>query len=585
MIEPLTSLSFSIHANKGVYALLLGSGVSRAAGIPTGWEIVLDLIRKLASIEKEDCEPDPAFWYKSKFDDEPDYSKILGQLAQSSTERSQLLKNYFEPTDDELEDGIKAPTDAHKAIAELVKSGYIRVIITTNFDRLLEKALQSVNINPTVISTQDSAEGAIPLQHSQCTIVKVNGDYLDTRIKNTLDELSEYEDQINTLLDRIFDDFGLIVCGWSAEWDVALYKAIERCKNHRFTTYWTTREKVNAKLDTLINLRRAMTIQIHDADTFFVKMSENILSIDELNKPHPLSAKLAVATLKKYLVDDIHRIRLHDFVMQEVENLYGELSDEHFPVKREEMPFSKEELNHRLQRYESLIEIVQSMMIYGCYWGDESQENIWMKCLERIANPSGATDGVVAWINLRLYPALLLLYGGGIASIAAEKYGTFSTLLTKRSIEGNVPIVLNLYIYSVFADGASEYISGYENSHTPVSSYLFEVLREPLREILPQDVDYQKCFERFEYLVGLIYVDLYEKTDTGFYHGPIGNFWQKNRYDPANSIISKIEHEISENGENWPLLNVGLFDGSIERVQEVKKEFDRDVIERSKHWH
>lgn len=44
----LTTLSFSIYSNKGVYALLLGSGISRSAGIPTGWNIVTDLIHKLA---------------------------------------------------------------------------------------------------------------------------------------------------------------------------------------------------------------------------------------------------------------------------------------------------------------------------------------------------------------------------------------------------------------------------------------------------------------------------------------------------------------------------------------------------------
>ena len=290
-------------------------------------------------------------------------------------------------------------------------------------------------------------------------------------------------------------------------------------------------------------------------------------------------------SLVKYIVDDRHRIRLHDFVMQEVENLNTELSDEHFPVKREEMPFSKEELNHRLQLYGSLIEIVQSMMISGCYWGDESQENIWMKCLERIANPSGATGGVVIWLNLRLYPALLLLYSGGIASIAAEKYGTFSTLLTKRSIDGNVPIVLKLYIYSVFKDGSSEYISGYENHFNPISMHLFKVLREPLRDILPQDVDYQKCFDRFEYLLGLAYVDLYEKTDEGYYLGPVGNFGWNHKYDPSNSIMAKVEHEISENGENLPLLNVGLFDGSIERIKKVKDEFDKSISERTRHLH
>jgi hypothetical protein len=34
--DPLTQLAFSIYENKGVYALLVGSGLSRAAEIPTG---------------------------------------------------------------------------------------------------------------------------------------------------------------------------------------------------------------------------------------------------------------------------------------------------------------------------------------------------------------------------------------------------------------------------------------------------------------------------------------------------------------------------------------------------------------------
>jgi len=46
--DPLTQLAFSIYQNKGVFALLLGSGLSRGAGIPTGWEITLDLIHHIA---------------------------------------------------------------------------------------------------------------------------------------------------------------------------------------------------------------------------------------------------------------------------------------------------------------------------------------------------------------------------------------------------------------------------------------------------------------------------------------------------------------------------------------------------------
>ena len=67
MISPTESLAFSMHANPGVYAVLVGSGVPRAAQISTGWEITLDLTRKLAQLRKEPCDPDPAQWYQNAF--------------------------------------------------------------------------------------------------------------------------------------------------------------------------------------------------------------------------------------------------------------------------------------------------------------------------------------------------------------------------------------------------------------------------------------------------------------------------------------------------------------------------------------
>ena len=75
MIDPIINLVFSVQSNKGVYALLLGSGVSRSSGIPTGWEIVIDLIEKMAEQIGESCEPDPAAWFKRKVGKFPDYSK------------------------------------------------------------------------------------------------------------------------------------------------------------------------------------------------------------------------------------------------------------------------------------------------------------------------------------------------------------------------------------------------------------------------------------------------------------------------------------------------------------------------------
>ena len=66
----------------------------------------------------------------------------------------------------------------------------------------------------------------VPLVHTQHCLIKLHGDYLDPRIRNTPSELSEYPDGVNELLDRIFDEYGLIVCGWSADWDGALRDAM-----------------------------------------------------------------------------------------------------------------------------------------------------------------------------------------------------------------------------------------------------------------------------------------------------------------------------------------------------------------------
>ena len=76
-IDPVHSLAFSIQANPGVYAILVGSGVSRTAKIPTGWEITLDLIRKLAKLGNETCEPVPECWYLERFGKEASYSDLL----------------------------------------------------------------------------------------------------------------------------------------------------------------------------------------------------------------------------------------------------------------------------------------------------------------------------------------------------------------------------------------------------------------------------------------------------------------------------------------------------------------------------
>jgi hypothetical protein len=54
-VDGRVALATAVHAAPGVYAALVGSGMSSAAGIPTGWQVVQDLICKVALAEGVDA--------------------------------------------------------------------------------------------------------------------------------------------------------------------------------------------------------------------------------------------------------------------------------------------------------------------------------------------------------------------------------------------------------------------------------------------------------------------------------------------------------------------------------------------------
>ena len=568
MIDPMLSLAMSMHANPGIYALLLGSGVSRSAEIPTGWEVVLDLIRRLAALEKEDCEPSPEVWYKNKYDIEPTYSGLLDAVAKSQVDRSQLLRGYFEPSKND-DEGAKVPTAAHHAIAQLVKSGHVRVILTTNFDRLMEQALTAVGVNPTVISSPDAVKGAMPITHSECTVVKLHGDYLDIRSKNTPDELGKYDKKIDGLLDRILDEFGLVVCGWSAEWDTALRSAIERCKSRRFTTYWATKGEPSDVAKKLIQLRLAETVSIEGADQFFPELAEKIDALGSFDRPHPISAKIAVAQTKKYLVDPKYRIQLHDLLTAEVERIVQETGEEQYPVSGS---FQNSDVVTRLEDSEAISEIAASIMSVGCYWGNREHRPLWIKVVDRLANPPCPKRYDGGMQRLRTYPSLLLLYAGGIAAVSAGHYETLYDLFnTPKVREYNRSEDLVRGLLDAIQLDTFKLMPGLADKKVPRSERLFKVLRAPLGEVLPDDEAYQRAFDRFEALQS------FWSADTTSWTVP-GAFMYRHGNCAEGSVLTEIINERDDAGDAWPLFEIGFFSGEPERWTKALS----DVMERTR---
>lgn len=408
------ALVCSLCQNPGAYAVLLGSGLSRSANIPTGWEITLELIRRVSSLREENTPDNLPEWYKNTFGKDADYSDLLDMVAGSEAERRQIIHQFIESQDDEDQ---RRPTLAHYAVAQLVSDGIIKVIITTNFDRLMETALKERGIEPTIISHESDIRGAEPLVHARCTVIKVHGDYLDTRIKNTPKELATYSDAMNTLLDRIFDWYGLLVVGWSGEWDVALRDAILRAPGRRYQLYWAARGKPSSQAQSLIDNRRGKVIEITDADSFVTKLLDSIKGLRESMEPHPDSLEIKIALSKKYCRDDYYNLEWTELLQGEIREIIDHVEKNLRTDVNDKATFN--------EAVRFLVEVSHGIRILSficARWGTDDSFRILLNEMEGLSFKNKPIGGYAYYINILNAPFSLCFYCSILGAYLSEKY-------------------------------------------------------------------------------------------------------------------------------------------------------------------
>lgn len=580
MIDPVHSLAFSIQANRGVYAVLLGSGVSRAARTPTGWEITLDLVRKLASLHGEVCEPDPEVWYAAKFGKAADYSDLLDALAKTPAERQQLLRAYWEPSEQEREEGAKQPTPAHRAIAALVAQGFVKVIITTNFDRLMESALIDAGVVPTILSSPGQVHGALPLIHTQCCVFKVHGDYLDTRIRNTPTELASYPAEFDQLLDRIFDEFGLVVCGWSADWDGALRNTILRAPSRRFATYWAVCGEASDEARQLIDHRGAQVVSINDADTFFQTVQRYVESLGEFSRPYPLSTETAVASLKRYLSEPRYRIQLADLVDEAVDPVVEVTSGQAFTVQGGPAP-TNTSATARVRGYEAAYSTLLAMAPIGGFWAEEDHHYVWQRALERLAIVGGG-GSYNLWLELQRYPGTLLLYALGLGAIEAGRLqflGRMFATTVHRENREDLPAVQLLPPFCLFSNGGqvARFLEGMDGRYAPLNDWLHAALRQPTKRLIPNEDRYTLVFDKLEVLMALGYAHHTKGT-----WAPPSAFGY--RHQNRDRVLQEIEKSIARLKSQSPFVKCGIFGETAETCTEGLAAFKEFVSKVAASW-
>jgi len=502
-LDPMVSLAHAIHSRPRRYALLLGSGVSRSAGIATGWEILGQLIGRIRSLEGADGADDNARWFEQRFSERPDYSRVVERLGRTECERQELLRGFFEPGVSESGTADKRPTAAHRAIARLVKGDFVQVIVTTNFDRLVETALADEGVHPTVISSDHQVAGMVPLVHQQAVVFKLNGDYRDPSIRNTAGELREYGPATTGLLSQICESYGLVVCGWSGEWDLALRSALEAANARRFSMYWASRGEPTEAAQSLIRAREAEVVKGVDADNFFHELASKVLSLRDAATAHPQSLQLLAAESRRLVrvAEDVPY--LQRAIQAVVERARAALVEAvrvepptPLPAIAEWIDFSHRQLGE-----------VYATCMPAARWASGRQLPVLQEVVQRLyESPPASPNLVVPQASYWALPSLMAFFNIGAAMAAGRNWNglfEFVSGTRVRSRAGFLRYTTELdwiAAQQLFAEAFGS------SSRGPAGSrWLSERWNDVALSEFPSNQDRDEAFLRFELAVALAY--------------------------------------------------------------------------------
>ncbi|HKB50375.1 MAG TPA: SIR2 family protein [Solirubrobacterales bacterium] len=275
-LDPIVSLSVAVAEAPGSHAFLLGSGVSREAGVPTGQQVFWQAVGELYRLEEKTSEtPDEnelGEWLKKTDREGLGYSAILELIAPDPANRRDYLAKHFEG---------REPGPAHHVLASLAEAKAIRVFITTNFDRLLEHALQARGIEPVIITSAADLASAPRREHADCYVLKPHGDYLQETIRNTPSELEELEPEIAAELEEIFERFGVVVLGYSGS-DAGIAGLLS-ARRSRYGLYWVARSELADGASRIIEATGGRMINREGAAEFVADLQRRL----EVFRTHP----------------------------------------------------------------------------------------------------------------------------------------------------------------------------------------------------------------------------------------------------------------------------------------------------------
>jgi hypothetical protein len=520
-IDPCISLALSVHSQPGVYALLIGSGTSTGAGIPTGWGVIKDLVAQAAAAAGDALSAKPTddeverWWAVHGDGNELGYSALLEALGLTPAARSALLHGYFEPTEEDRADSRKMPGKAHHAIAELARRNAVKVILTTNFDGLIEQALDQASVPYQVLATESAIKARKPLHHADCTVIKLHGDYRSLDQKNTLAELTEYGAPTQELLQEVTENFGLIINGWSADWDKALVAALQGRQSRRYPLYWSTLHALGASARALIEQHGAAVISNVAADDFFPNLQQRLESLDDLAAPQ-LTEDMAIARLKRLLPHRESYIEIRDLLDAEISSVASYIRERGgtFPSGEDYATAFDNECVSLRMRSQTLIRLITTGVAFD---RDRIHSDLWVWAVQQLMKARGQISSFQEnWFNLAHYPALLALRAIAMIAITEDREDVFVRAASepkwKDAYSGRdaEPAFIVLQDERVVSYDLAKAAPRWEGTSWiyPQSELISDDMQTLIGQVVGSGDDYKKTFCQAEYRMALAHTFL-----------------------------------------------------------------------------
>jgi hypothetical protein len=188
---------------------MLGAGASMSSGVPTTADIIKQLVGTYAP-------PSDKTEINDRFDD--------FWAAAPPEDRRQYLAPYLD----------KEPSPGYAVIADLIEQDFFDTVVTFNFDRLLEKALERRGIHASAYKVivrgehrDDGIAKLLDAEEPRVKILKLHGSlYSADTFLFSKDEMLNYPAEIASVVDKLTAR-NIIVCG---------YGFADQCVSRAFST-------------------------------------------------------------------------------------------------------------------------------------------------------------------------------------------------------------------------------------------------------------------------------------------------------------------------------------------------------------